>query len=189
MTASPTCALVALPPTSGVQMPPAQVSATASRTGAGGCRRSSSSIIAAERIAPIGLAMPRPTRSSADPWTGSNIEGKRPSRWRLALGRHAETAGERAREVGEDVAVQVRGDQDVDRAGIEHQTRGRRIDQQRLELRPRGESSPTSATTRSQSTLACRLAFDFVTLVTRRAGRARASSKAKRAVRSTAARV
>ena len=87
MIASVTCSLVALPPTSRVQMPAAQVPATAERirsaiTGV----PSSSSIVAPDRIAPTGLATPAPTMSSAEPCTGSNIDGKRPSKCRFALG-------------------------------------------------------------------------------------------------------
>ena len=36
-------------------------------------------------MAPIGLEMPLPAMSGAEPWTGSNIDGKRRSGLRLAL--------------------------------------------------------------------------------------------------------
>ncbi len=40
----------------------------------------------AERIAASGFTTPRPAMSGADPWTGSNIEGKRRVGSRFALG-------------------------------------------------------------------------------------------------------
>jgi hypothetical protein len=42
--------------------------------------------MAPDQIWPIGLAMPCPAMSGAEPWTGSNIEGQRRSGLRLAEG-------------------------------------------------------------------------------------------------------
>ena len=43
-----------------------------------------SSIIAPDRMAALGLAMPCPAMSGAEPWTGSNIDGPVRSGFRLA---------------------------------------------------------------------------------------------------------
>ena len=64
---------------------------------------------------PIGLAMPLPAMSNAEPWIGSNIEGNARSGIEIGGRRDAERAGERRREIGQDVGVQVGGDDRVER--------------------------------------------------------------------------
>src|SRR5438874_2513372 len=74
--ASVTCRVVAVPPRSGVRRPEAVVASMARITlAASTVRPRLSSISAALQIAPIGLAMPWPAMSGAEPWTGSNMLG------------------------------------------------------------------------------------------------------------------
>src|ERR1700730_17363963 len=75
--AAPRSLVPALPPRSGVRVPPsASTSAIAGSTAAAAALSPKcSSIIAPDQIWPIGLAMPRPAMSGAEPCTGSEIEG------------------------------------------------------------------------------------------------------------------
>src|SRR5580704_5030771 len=86
-TAEVTSRVVALPPRSGVWTPEAVTRSTAciSRRAASFSPRWSS-IREAVQKAPMGLAMPLPVMSKAAPWMGSNMEGKRRSGSRLAVG-------------------------------------------------------------------------------------------------------
>ena len=66
------------------------------------------------RSAPIGLAMPWPAMSGAEPCTGSNSDGKFALRIDVAGRRDADGAGAGRAEIGQDVAEQVRGDDHVE---------------------------------------------------------------------------
>ena len=79
--------VVELPPMSGVAIPFARAAfiAPMTRSPASGNPRCSS-IIAAHQICPIGLAIPLPAMSGAEPWTGSNMEGYFCSGFRFAEG-------------------------------------------------------------------------------------------------------
>ena len=68
----------------------------------------------------IGLAMPWPAMSGAEPWTGSYIALRRPrgvGGTQRGRGQHAEAAGQHGGAVGEDVAEQIVGDDDVELLG------------------------------------------------------------------------
>ena len=87
MTASATSRVFALPPTSGGQHAVAD-GGRRSRRGCGRRARDGRGVRASSRrcqIVPIGLAMPWPAMSGAEPWTGSNMLGLRRSGSRLAL--------------------------------------------------------------------------------------------------------
>jgi hypothetical protein len=87
-TASVTCRVVAVPPRSGVCSAGSAVTrsiARISRAAAAGSPRCSSISVADQNV-PIGLAMPLPAMSKAEPWIGSNLEGKRRSGSRFAVG-------------------------------------------------------------------------------------------------------
>src|SRR4029077_7428581 len=72
---SPTCEVVSEPPRSGVVRPSRSERATAASTAwAADLWPRESSIIAAERTAPPGVARARAASAGAEPWTGSNIE-------------------------------------------------------------------------------------------------------------------
>ena len=81
-----------------------------------------SSIIAPDQIWPIGLAMPCPAMSGAEPCTGSNTDGNLRSGLMLPRRRDADGAGAGGAEVGQDVAEQVRGDHDVEAVGLAART-------------------------------------------------------------------
>ena len=87
-----------------------------------------SSIIAPDQIWPIGLAMPLPAMSGAEPCTGSNIDGNSRSGLRLADGAMPIVPVTAGPEVGEDVAEQVRADDDVEPVGVQHEVRGEDVD-------------------------------------------------------------
>src|SRR5262249_38287156 len=70
MTAAVTSAVLALPPRSGVSAVTRSI-ARINRSPAGFSRRCSSIM-----TVPIGVAIPLPIMSKAEPWIGSNIEGK-----------------------------------------------------------------------------------------------------------------
>src|ERR1700722_5648659 len=86
-TASVTSFVVAVPPTSGVMMPAPVTFSTAriSLAEASASPRWSSICDAVQKLA-TGLAMPLPVISKAEPWIGSNIEGKRRPGSILAVG-------------------------------------------------------------------------------------------------------
>ena len=64
-----------------------------------------------------------------EPWIGSNIDG--PAALGIDIGgrRDAEAAGQRGGEIGQDVGVQVGGDDRVDAGRAAHHARGHRVDQ------------------------------------------------------------
>ena len=72
--------------------------------------------------------MPLPAMSGAEPCTGSN------SRRKVALGidvgrrRDADRAADRGPEIGQDVAEQIRADDDVEPVGMLHEMRGQDVD-------------------------------------------------------------
>ena len=115
---APPC--VALPPRSGVRGADAvgehALDRRARSRAAASAWPRKSSISAPDQIWPIGLAMPLPAMSGAEPCTGSNSDGN------VALGidvgrrRDADRAAHRGTEVGQDVAEQVRADDDVEAA-------------------------------------------------------------------------
>ena len=84
------------------------------------------------QIAPSGLASPRPAMSGADPCTGSKIAG-RPRAGRDARARgHPHAALQHGGEVGEDVAEEVRGDDDVEARRVADHARRERVDEHAL---------------------------------------------------------
>ncbi len=75
--ASVTASVVPVPPRSGVKHAPSAVTrsiARMRRAAACASPRCSSIITPVQKVA-IGLAMPLPVMSNAEPWIGSNIEG------------------------------------------------------------------------------------------------------------------
>ena len=143
-----------------------------------GARRGGPSIIAPAQMAAIGLAMPLPAMSGAEPWIGSNIDGVVRSGLMLPPGRHAEAAGDGRADVGEDVAEQVRGDDHVERLRVRDHPRAQRVHVVLLQLDVRETPSRRSATTSSHSTIACCSAFDLVALASIFRGRDCASLNA-----------
>ena len=128
---------------------------------------------------------PRPAMSGAEPWTGSNIDGKRPRGIQVRARRQPEAAGDRGAQVGQDVAEQVRGDDDVEVLRAPHQIHARGVDEQRLGPDVRDSRARRRRKTRSQNAMLKPCAFDLVTDVSSRLRlRRRASSKAKRMTRS-----
>ena len=87
-----------------------------------------SSISAADRIAPIGLATFCPASGGAEPCTGSNID-VRPG-CRLPDAAMPEPALQGGAEVGDDIAEQVVGDDHVELRGVLHQQHRERVDVQ-----------------------------------------------------------
>ena len=79
-----------------------------------------SSISAAAQICPIGLAIHWPAMSGADPWTGSNKDGKRRSGLILPAGA--------ALMLDQDVAEQIARHHNVEPIGILNEMRGQDID-------------------------------------------------------------
>ena len=121
--------------------------------------------------------------SKAEPWIGSNIDGKRALRIEVRGRRDAERAGERRGEIGQDVGVQVGRDDGVERlrAAASCAWSWRRpasCPRSRREIR-----RATSAAISSHITMPWRCALDLVTTVRSLRGRDRASSKAKRMMR------
>src|SRR5262249_52406407 len=90
-----TCAGVALPPRSGVCMEESAVTRSIARIRRPAAAVSPrwSSIMTLDQNVPIGLAMPLPTMSKAEPWIGSNIEGNLRSGLGLAVGGAPHGAG------------------------------------------------------------------------------------------------
>ena len=91
-----------------------------------------SSISEALQIAPAGFAMPRPAMSGAEPCTGSKRPGSSRSRREVGARGHPHPALDRRGEVGEDVAEEVRGDDDVEPGRVPHHPRGERVDEHSL---------------------------------------------------------
>ena len=79
-------------------------------------------------IAALGSAFPVPTMSGAEPCTGSNRDGSGAGGVEVRRGRPPDAAGHRAGEVGEDVAEQVVGDDDVVATGVRDEMDARRVD-------------------------------------------------------------
>ena len=135
-----------------------------------------SSIITPDQNVPIGLAMPLPMMSKAEPWIGSNMEGNLRSGLRLAVGRDAERAGQRGGEVGQDVGVQVGGDDGVDGLRLQRHAHGHGVDQHLVPGARRGTRAATSAAISSHITMPWRWALDLVTTV-KQLARARAGER------------
>ncbi len=135
-----------------------------------------SSIIAPDQIWPIGLAMPRPAMSGAEPWTGSNIEGNVALGVDVGRGRDADRAGHRRAQVGEDVAEQIRADHHVEPVGVLHEVRGQDVDVVLVGLARPGSRAPTAFTRSSQYGMVIAMPLDFVAEVRCRFGRVLASS-------------
>ena len=87
-----------------------------------------SSISAALEDRRVGLALPVPTMSGAEPCTGSNIDGPVRAGLRLADDARPMPPLTRAAEVGEDVAEQVVGDDHVVALRVLHEVDARRVD-------------------------------------------------------------
>src|ERR1700687_3046408 len=138
MTAAVTSAVLACPPRSGVWQRWSAVtrSIASIRRSPAAVSPRCSSIITADQNVPIGLAMPLPMMSNAEPWIGSNIAGETGSGFGLgggavrggpppsgagaaqimvAGGRDADRARQCGGEVGQDVGVQVGGHDRVER--------------------------------------------------------------------------
>ncbi len=86
-----------------------------------------SSISTALQTAPHGFAMPWPAMSGAEPCTGSKSAGHAAAGAEVRARRHAHAALQRGAEVGEDVAEEIRGDDDVEAVGPQHHARRERI--------------------------------------------------------------
>ena len=189
-TASVICRVVAPPPRSGVWQAGSAVArsiARISRSAACGSPRCSS-IKAPDQSVPIGLAMPRPAMSKAEPWIGSNIEGAARSGFRFAVGAiPSEPASAAARSERMSACRLV--------ATIVSSVDGRSVmrmviaSTSILSQPTSGNSRATSAAISSHITMPKRCAFDLVTTVRPLRGRERASAKAKRMMRVTLARV
>ncbi len=87
-----------------------------------------SSISAPDQICPIGLAMPLPAMSGAEPCTGSNSRRKHALGIDVGRRRDADRAADRGPEVGKNVAEQVRADDDVETVRALHEVRGEDVD-------------------------------------------------------------
>ena len=139
-TASPTSAVEAWPADVARAQPPVLEHVARPRPGWPPPPRvspSQASIMAAERMAPTGLAMPRPAMSGAEPCTGSNIDGCRRVGSRFALGARPRPPVTVAVISEQDVAEEVRGHDHVEAPGAADQLHGRGVDQDRrgLDLR------------------------------------------------------
>ncbi len=147
-----------------------------------------SSIRTAVQKAPMGLAIPLPIRSKPEPWIGSNIEGALRSGARLPvapmprLPLSAEARSDNTsacRLVASTVStVPGRSTMRMVMASTSIQSTS-----------SRGKSFTTERQISSHNTMPWRCALDLVTMVSLRRGRDMASSQAKRAMRSTPARV
>ena len=85
------------------------------------------------QIAPAGFAIPCPAMSGAEPCTGSNTPGASAPGREVRARRHAHAALDRRREVGEDVAEEVRRDDDVEARRVAHHARGERVHEHPLD--------------------------------------------------------
>jgi len=104
----------------GVRVPPsARISAIArlDRGGGVGLAENARASSRPTRFWPIGLAMPRPAMSGAEPCTGSNIDGYSRLRVDVARRRDTDRADHRRSEIGQDVAEQIGADHDVEPIG------------------------------------------------------------------------
>ena len=111
--------------------------------------RHSSIIAPLSDLRAVGLAMPLPAMSGAEPCTGSNSDGKSPLRVRCCRrGSSPMLPSHAAREVAQDVAEQVRADDDVERVRTADELAAspRRCAASRS--RRRGIPRPISASTR-----------------------------------------
>ena len=160
-TASPTSTVLALPPRSRVRIPLSMVRRTASSIAfdSAGRRREYCNIIATERIVPIGLTIPRPEMSGAEPRDGESFFGKTLEIRKLTMNRLIDTialvlpirnttqtrtwqqtnaSGDYARLVTNDVSKQVAGNHNTIQfsRGL-HQDHSRAINQLVLELQLR----------------------------------------------------
>ena len=76
-------------------------------------------------MAAVGSAFCWPAMSGAEPWTGSNMDGRGAVHVEVAGGGEADPAGDGRREVGDDVAEQVVGDDHVEAGRVgDHEDRG-----------------------------------------------------------------
>ena len=119
---------------SAVRQPSSRAAPTAASTASAASARPSEvrSSIAADRIVPIGLAMSWPAMSGAEPWIGSyspNVPCVGPPLAERGRRQHAEAPGEHGRLVGQDVAEQVLGDDDVEVGRPPDEQHRARIDQ------------------------------------------------------------
>src|SRR3990172_9286250 len=184
-----TSAVRAAPPRSGVKTFFA-VTASIARISRAADRASPrcSSIIAAVQNVAMGLAMPLPVMSKAEPWIGSNIDGNLRSGFRFAVGAmpsdpdSAAARSERmsacrfdATMVSSEPGFSTMRVVTASTSSRSHFTSGNSF------------ASPKKIT--SHSTMPWRWAFDFVTRVRCLRGRLRASANAKRCTRSTPWRV
>ena len=96
----------------------------------------------------------------------------------LRARRDAEAAGDRRADVGEDVAEQVRRDDDVERLRMRDHARGERVDVVLAVLDRRVVLRARPSATSSHSTIECRSAFDLVALASIFRGRLAAISNA-----------
>jgi hypothetical protein len=95
----------------------------------------------------------------------------------FAVGAHAEAAGQRAGEVGQDIGMEVGRHDGIEALRLQRHPHRHRIDQH-LVPGDVGNSFETSSAISSHITMPCRCAFDFVTTVRNFRGRDCASLKA-----------
>ena len=88
--------------------------------------------MAALRMVASGLTMPLPAISGAEPCTGSNMEGKRRSGSRLALGGQPHAADDDGRKIAQDIAEQVGAHHHVEALRAAHEIHGGGVHQQRF---------------------------------------------------------
>ena len=93
--------------------------------------------------------MPRPAMSGAEPWTGSNIDGKMPFGIDVRRWRDRDRAGQAGAEIGQDVAEQVRRDHDIEPFGIGDEARGEDVDMILIDCRDLGIARRRIAANRS----------------------------------------
>ena len=163
MTASPTSTVVAQPRTSRVpvaRFKHASSSAAVIRADSAVHARSSS-ISAADQIAPAGFAIPSPAMSSAEPRTGSNRPGA-PLRARSWRSPPFQARPGAQRPIGQNVSKQVRRDDDIDRSRQTYRPRRGAPSTRTPSTRTSGNSSPMRATVSSQNGNAYRDALDLV---------------------------
>ena len=106
--------------------------------------------MAAHQIWPMGLAMPLPAMSGAEPWTGSKRLGNLRSGLMLPLGAMPMVPVQAGSEVGQDVAEQVAGDDDVEPVGVHDEVRGQDVDVVLVHGDRRGSRWTSPATRSSQ---------------------------------------